>query len=129
MCRRCTKKKTLGFLSCFIFLNLVESFLFLFKFTKWYLSCGSRGGGTPPHPATKFFSISRSFWGTFNKFISQHPHLRVGVPSGKILDSQLYLVCYFNIELLLNMTRVGWPLLAFLSKLFICQMTLDGHYM
>ena len=44
--------------------------------TQWRI----QGGGAHPHLATKFFSISCSFWGTFNKFLSQRPHLRVGAP-------------------------------------------------
>ena len=34
----------------------------------------------PPPPTTKFFSISCSFGGKFNEFVSQRLHLRVGAP-------------------------------------------------
>ena len=44
-----------------------------------HASGGSKRGAHPPPTSlvTKFFSISCNFWGTFNKFVSRRPHLRV----------------------------------------------------
>ena len=51
---------------------------------QWLIpSGGSKGGGAllvRPHLATKYFSISCSYWGKFNKFVSWRPDLRVSDP-------------------------------------------------
>ena len=68
-------------------------------------SGGSKGAPPPPPLATKFFSISCSFWGKFNKFVSWRPHLRAGAPSGKILDAALSRLHGYILQKRLNI----WP--------------------